>query len=241
MNKKIIVAIVLFLSLAVLVSSFWFVKNYKLDNANELSIIKKNYISENGAVIQKQEEIEKQTELDKKDLKTEDLKIEKIDTGDWKTYTNKERGFEVKYPGRLNCKEEDRKNNNPNVSVEEYFYVFFHPDKEDDQNKFLCGTALYIDVRNLPTENMKLEDLIEAKNEWNGDLLPKYKFNDNTKILLSGKEFIFANAAPYFLSAVTIKNNKYYIIHMGSDIGGSIISKDCEDIYMNFLNSFRFI
>lgn len=244
-NNSTIIIIVLIASI-LLTTGVVFYFTQKKDGIKDTIIINdseniENKINENGSNNLNQQELEKHIGVEKKYLEVEELKIEKIDISDWKIFNNKERGFEVKYPGMLDFIEKDKKNNDPNLSVEDYYYVYFYPNSEDVKKSFLCGTALYVDVHKLPVQNMKLEDLIEAKNEWNEDLLPGYKFDNSKKVLINNREFIFSNKTPDFLSAVIIKSDKYYIIHMGSDIGGSIISEDCKDIYMNFLDSFNFI
>jgi hypothetical protein len=161
-----------------------------------------------------------------------------INTSGQRTYRNEEYGFEITYPGALAYAEVDQKNHIPNDIPEEYFGVHFYS-TTDAAEKLLCGTALYVDVNNLPQQDMTLKDLLVVK-EYNRYLAYTEKFKNNKEVLLNGRKFLISDGAPYLIAA-TIENERYYIIEMGNDEGGPSVSKSCADVYSKFLNSFKIL
>jgi|GEM_PF-5417418 len=162
---------------------------------------------------------------------------EEIDTSNWNVYQNEEFGFRVKYPKEFAYKENNRapypsKDTNPQKDYYK-FGVFFN--ENNDKECF----PIYVDIKELIDPKMDLDGMINAKNEFNGDLLPKYKFQNIKKIKSEKQiEFLFSDNSPNFLNAVTIKDGDYYIISTGSDKGGAF-EENCSKIYLKVLESFE--
>lgn len=165
------------------------------------------------------EEIVKEEEIENFQLKPN----EKLNTSNWQTYKNDEFGFEVEYTRGWNVKKKER---------EYYTYFMF------GVNTGNYCSLVYVRVHDLPKENMTLDELLETKTD-KSDYV-KYKFENSKKVNINNQEFIISDIYPDFLNAVTVKNNKYYIIEMGDDTGGITITNECRNYYYNVLDSFKF-
>jgi len=92
MNKKTITSLIIILVIAVITEGLWYTKNQK-NTTKPVDIVKD---------VQKEiteDDISKETGVqeEQKNENVEDLKVEDIDTSNWKTYRNEELGFEMKY------------------------------------------------------------------------------------------------------------------------------------------------
>ncbi len=102
MNKKIIITIGVIIGLAIIAGGFWHVQWYIQDNnqkvinnEQEKVEVVKNDENENKQDIENQEKDNQNNQE-----KVEELKVEDIDTSNWKEYCNQEYGFCVKYPSK---------------------------------------------------------------------------------------------------------------------------------------------
>ena len=99
MNKKILITILIILGLAIIAGGFylWLQKKAELRQNNaEKQIIENDKQERKGNEKNKTKLIQDFESFIKNHGKK--IELEKIDTTDWKTYTDKERGFSFKYP-----------------------------------------------------------------------------------------------------------------------------------------------
>ncbi len=134
MNKKIIITISTILGLTVIVGCFLiFQKTRNQGMINNQQKQKVEVVENNENESKQKTENQEKKDNQNNQEKVEELKIEDIDTSNWKTYRNEEYGFSFKYPEGWVIKESP----NANTFLFKGLSVKVHPKEVDKYNRGL--------------------------------------------------------------------------------------------------------
>ena len=236
MNKKTITILIIILVVAI-ASGFWFVKNQNNVILNSFQNLNKdtqetqkpenqNNVTPEKSGIQNEQNGETISQ-DNQENKAEELKVEDIDTSDWKEYCNEEYGFCLKYPKDWDVQVLNViQNNNIVLSLK------FSNNKYD----FIKNCEyIFLDVNRVDDITI-FEDLLSQSDD-----TFKHKFSRIKYIHNNNVEIIVGDLMPDFLNAVIIADKYWYRIEIGSDIGGANINNQCKNIYYGILSTFRLL
>ncbi len=227
MNKKVLITTGIILGLAVIAGGFlvW-------QNGNNKQQAKNSKQQERQ--ISKQEKNNQENQKDE----IEELKVENIDTSNWKEYCNKEYGFCVKYPeGWKVEKEKKRFHSETGKIVNEDFSLRMF--KNDNQNERVIRN-MWITVMKLPKNLSSVKQLIKNNNYLHEYILTGV-LDNGIYSNFNGQEFFIAKSSDYLIAITIDPNKKYwYLIEVTDPTGLRTLDEECMHAFYGSIYSLKF-
>jgi len=231
MNKKTVTVLIIILAVLVIAGGFWCANNQN------------NVIPEKSGIQNKQNS-ETISQNDQEN-KAEELKVEEIDTSNWKEYCNEEYGFCLKYPRKWKV---TRRHIDAEEGVVDTFNSIVLSSRKADEIFSRININIYdgkvnFNVKHLLECSLKSkENCAVIKDIW----LPEYWFETIKYTEINGQEFIFNDNKDNMIFA-TVYNNKYILFRNISDLTykenkekGVTISDIDYNVFMNILGTLKF-
>ncbi len=242
MNKKIIITISIIFGLTVIVGGFLILQKTRkqevVKNEQKIEVVE-NDENESKQDIENQEEDNQNNQE-----KVEELKVEDIDTSNWKEYCNQEYGFCVKYPEGWKVKKFN--NNDPVVAINSprNEQLLQEIKKKNQEKPDTYGEGYMRDVYISYYE--KVTDYFDGAEKNNQKYTLKYLISNeiDTKFL---NQFCVNNDCDFY-SCIQYGFGAYYVVfikhnyHLYRIMFGNVESEDkLSNIHKAILKSFRFI